>query len=91
MLGFNYDFGALNFEDRPNELNQAIRGMLTANFTLLDLLHDLFPITQIIVSFLILTLYNAENDRGISQVNANRLCANRVKQWTRLVISLSSR
>lgn len=47
--GFDYDFRALAATGRPDELEEAMRVVLTAKFSVLDVLHILLPITRIIV------------------------------------------
>ena len=54
ILGFNYELNALNPSESPNELNEAIRVLLSnARPTFLDILHTLMPSTRIFVSSLI--------------------------------------
>lgn len=51
-LGFNYEFDALNANEKPNELNVAFSTMLSASqrLSLLPLLQSRFPLLRVIVS-----------------------------------------
>ncbi|KAL4242390.1 Cytochrome P450 superfamily protein [Abortiporus biennis] len=50
LAGFNYDFGALNEDDGPNELKQAFETIFTPedSLRLLPVIHSYFPLSQCI-------------------------------------------
>ena len=52
FAGFNYAFDALNPNDKPNELNEAVRQVLSATEpTLIDIIQFVLPFTRILVGF----------------------------------------
>lgn len=56
MLGFNYNFDALNANEKPNELNEAFTTMNAARqrLSILPVLQAWFPFLRFIVSTMII-------------------------------------
>ncbi|KAI0037006.1 cytochrome P450 [Vararia minispora EC-137] len=63
LAGFGYDFESLNGDDKPNELNEALRAVFGGRNSLgtIDLLHNILPFTRVIPTKRSAAIRNARN------------------------------